>query len=47
MCIRLADLLGEIIGEYGLKKKAEANEFMYVEIQKGMYDLPEAKLLVR
>jgi hypothetical protein len=43
--IRLTDLPDEIIKEYKLKDKATAKGFIYLEVVKGMYGLPQAGLL--
>ena len=39
--LNLKDILDEIILEYNLKEK-EMNGFVYVEVRKGMYGLPQA-----
>jgi hypothetical protein len=43
--IRLTDLPDEIIKEYKLKDKATPKGFIYLEVVKGMYGLPQAGLL--
>ena len=40
----LRDISDEIISEYNLKQK-EVNGFVYVEVRKGMYSLPQSGLL--
>ena len=43
--VRLADLPDEIIDEYDLRNKANAKGFIFIEVTKGMYGLPQAGLL--
>ena len=43
--IKMADLQDEIIVEYRLRKIANANGFVFVEVTTGMYGLPQAGLL--
>ena len=43
--VKLSDIPPEIISEYGLKEKATADDCIYLEINKGMYGLPQAGLL--
>ena len=45
MKIQLAQIPDEIITEYNLKNKAHSNGMVYIEIQKGMYGLPQAGML--
>ena len=40
----MKDIPDKIISEYNLKEK-EVNEFVPVEVRKGMYDLPQSGLL--
>ena len=43
--IKMADLPDEIIQEYRLRKLVNAKGFVFVEVTKGMYGLPQAGLL--
>jgi hypothetical protein len=43
--IKLTDLPDEIINEYRLRKLVNAKGFVFVEVTKGMYGLPQAGLL--
>ena len=43
--IYLAEILDEIIYEYNLKEKVHTDGYVYIEIQKGMYGLPQAGML--
>ncbi len=45
--IKLTDIPEEVIEEYGLRNKSDDNEFVYVEVQKGMYGLPQAGILAQ
>ena len=45
--LRLADIPDEIIEEYKLKDIATAEGFVYIEVRKGMYGLPQAGLLAQ
>ena len=45
--LRLTDLPEDVIKHYDLQKKATPKGFMYVEIRKGMYGLPQAGLLAQ
>ncbi len=44
MCLLLDILPQEIIDKYGLTNIVDANGWVYVEIQKGMYGLPQASI---
>eukprot|EP00956_Cyclotella_meneghiniana_P037905 scaffold146503_cov46-Cyclotella_meneghiniana.AAC.1 len=41
----MADIPEEIINEYRLRKIVNAKGFVFVEVTKGMYGLPQAGLL--
>ena len=43
--IPLAQIPDEIIAEYALKNKGQSDGAVYIEIQKGMYGLPQAGML--
>jgi hypothetical protein len=45
--LKLADIPQEVISEYKLRSKVIADEHMYIEINKGIYGLPQAGLLAR
>ena len=43
--INIRDIPDEIVQEYKLKEKAEANGSVYVQANRGMYGLPQSGLL--
>ena len=43
--LKLTNLPEDVIEEYGLKEKETKDRYVYVEIRKGMYGLPQAGLL--
>ena len=43
--LKLSDIPDEIIKQYGLRDKASKDEYVYMEVTKGMYGLPQAGLL--
>ncbi|KAL7475598.1 hypothetical protein ACHAW6_001508 [Cyclotella cf. meneghiniana] len=43
----LTDLSNDVMEQYNLKDKATSHGFVYVEIQKGIYGLPQAGLLAQ
>eukprot|EP01082_Thalassiosira_pseudonana_P012372 g11214.t1 g11214 contig5:382941-386300(-) len=45
--IRLSDIPQEVITEYGLLNKVAADGYVYLEVRKGMYGLPQAGLLAQ
>jgi len=45
--LKLTDVLEEVIEEYNLREKATEEGFVYVEVRKGMYGLPQAGLLAQ
>ena len=45
MKIQIAQIPNKIIEEYNLKNKFHSDGFVYIEIQKGMYGLPQADML--
>ncbi len=45
--IPIADIPEEIISEYDLPKLLNRNNCVYIEIQKGMYGLPQAGILAQ
>jgi hypothetical protein len=40
--LKIDDIPQEIILQYNLKKKVDADGYVYIEIKKGMYGLPQA-----
>jgi len=46
-CIPIADIPEEIISEYDLAKLLNRDNCVYIEIQKGMYRLPQAGILAQ
>ena len=44
--VRITDMPDEIISEYNLRDKVNAKGFIFIEVTKGMYGLPQAGLLV-
>ena len=47
MRLKVYNLPEDIIDQYGLKEKTTSEEYIYVEIRKGMYGLPQAGLLAQ
>ena len=45
--IKIDDIPEEIIVEYNLREKVTSDGHVYVEIQKGMYGLPQAGILAQ
>ena len=45
--LKLTNLPEDVIENYGLKDKATSDRYVYVEIHKGMYRLPQAGLLAQ
>ena len=45
MNLNLAEILDEIISVYNLKEKVHNDGYVYIEIQKGMYGLPQVGML--
>ena len=45
--IKLTDIPAEVIVEYNLRDKADENGYVYVEVRKGMYGLPQAGILAQ
>jgi len=43
--IKLSDIPEEVIVEYGLRKKVDKNDCVYIEASRGMYGLPQSGLL--
>jgi hypothetical protein len=42
MRLRIADMPDHVITQYNLQNKATHDSYVYCEIQKGMYGLPQA-----
>ena len=42
MKLQMTQIPDEIIAEYNLKNKVRSDGFVYIEIQRGMYGLPQA-----
>ena len=47
MRLKMADIPDEIIKEYKLDQKVTTDGFIYTEIQKGMYGLPQAGIIAQ
>ena len=47
MCMKLDMFPDDLIEEYNLRDKVEPNGYVYIEVCKGMYGLPQARLLAR
>jgi len=47
MQLKMADIPDDIIKEYKLDQKVTADGFIYMEIQEGMYGLPQAGIIVQ
>ena len=47
MRLRITDIPDEIVQEYKLKDKLRAEGYVYLEVRKGMYGLPQASLLAQ
>jgi len=47
MQLKMADIPDEIIKEYKLDQKVTTDGFIYTEIQKGMYGLPQAGIIAQ
>jgi hypothetical protein len=47
MQLRIADMLEDIIKHYNLRDKVTPNGYIYCEIQKGMYGLPQAGIIAQ
>ena len=45
--LKLNELPDDVIEEYGLKYKATPDEFVFVEVRKGIYGLPQAGILAQ
>ena len=45
--LKLTNLPEDVIEQCGLKDKATSDEYVYVDIRKGMYVLPQAGLLAQ
>ncbi len=47
MQLRIADMPDDVIEHYNLRDKATPNGYIYCEIQKGMYGLPQAGIIAQ
>ncbi len=47
MQLRIADMLEDVIEHYNLRDKATPDGYIYSEIQKGMYGLPQASIIAQ
>ena len=45
--LKLDQLPADVIGQYELKEKITINGYVYIEVQKGMYGLPQVGLLAQ
>ncbi len=47
MQLKLSDILTNVIKHYKLNDSATPNGYVYCEIQKGMYELPQAGIIAQ
>jgi hypothetical protein len=47
MQLRIADMQEHVIEHYNLRDKATPDRYVYCEIQKGMYSLPQAGIIAQ
>jgi hypothetical protein len=47
MCIKITDIPKEIINEYKLNEKVSEDRYVYCDIRKGMYGLPQAGIIAQ
>ena len=47
MRLRIADMPEDVIEHYNLRDKATPDGYVYCEIQKGMYGLPQAGIIAQ
>lgn len=47
MQIKLTSIPQEVINKYKLEDKVDENRYVYVEMRKGMYGLPQAEILAQ
>ena len=47
MRLKLTDIPEEIIVEYKLREISTSDGYVYIEIQKGMYGLPQAGIIAQ
>ena len=47
MKLKLTDIPEEVIVEYNLRSKATSDDYVYVEIRRGMYGLPQGGLIAQ
>ena len=47
VCIRINDVPKEIIKQYNLREKIDSEGYVYIEVRKGMYGLPQAGILAQ
>ena len=47
ICLRIADMPDDVIAKYNLRDKATNDGYIYCEIQKGMYGLPQAGIIAQ
>ena len=45
--LRLDNFLEDTIAQYNLNDIVSSNDYVYIEVQKGMYGLPQAGLLAQ
>ncbi len=45
MRLRIANMPEDVIAQYNLREKATPDGYVYCEIQKGMYGLPQAGII--
>jgi hypothetical protein len=47
MCLKLSDIPEEVIEHYNLRNIATPEEYVYCEVNKGMYGLPQAGIIAQ
>ena len=47
MNLNLTDIPQEVIDKYKLRQKTTKDGYVYIEVRKGMYGLPQAELLAQ
>ena len=47
MRIKIIDIPEDVVAEYNLQEKATKDGYVYIEVRKGMYGLPQAGLLAQ
>jgi hypothetical protein len=47
MCLKLSDILEEVIEHYNLRNIATPEGYVYCEVNKGMYGLPQSGIIAQ